>query len=137
MSNFAAVEFVLMLLNGASPPVYESVANLSNVQYERSNSEEDVSVKGDARFKKLYSAGAQMSMSISCDFVADDSALFAALKTAAFSTTPQIQARLDDGDDTFTGIFHISNFSQTGGAFGAVTGSISLSSSGTITKGNS
>lgn len=135
--NFPAVEFVLMIPDPGSPSQYASVATLSNVQYERSNSDEDVSTKGDNLFRKMYSAGSQKSMSITADFVADDSTLFASLKTAAFATTPSIMARLDDGDDTFTALFHISNFSQSGGAFGAVTGSISLASSGTITKASS
>ena len=135
MSNFPAVEFVLMLQSAGSPSNYVSVATLTNVQYERTNSDEDVSTKGNARYRKLYSDGAQFAMSITADFVADNSTEFNQLKDAAFhATSPKVQARLDDGDDTFTTEWHISNFSMSGGAFGAVTGSITLNSSGAITK---
>lgn len=131
---YPANDFVLMILDGASPPAYASVANCSNVQLERSNSDEDVSTKGDNRNRKLYPEGSQRALSVTADFIADDTALFAALKTAAFSATPSIQARLDDGEDTYTGEFQISSFSLAGGAFGAVTGSITLNSSGVIIK---
>ncbi len=127
-----AVDFVLMLPDPESPSEFVSVANCSNVQHERTNSDEDVSTKGDNGDRKLYPAGAQRSQSISCDFVAEASAPFTTLKTAAFSSTPSVLARLDDGTDTFTGVFQISNFSQQAGAFGAVTGSFTLNSSGAI-----
>lgn len=134
MANFPAVEFILLVQSPSSPSQYVSVATLSNVQVERTNSDEDISTKGDARFRKLYPAGAQMAMSISADFVADDSVAFEAVKDAAMSTTPSISAKLDDGVDVFTATWQISNFSMSGGAFGAVTGSFTLNSSGTITK---
>jgi predicted secreted protein len=135
MSNYPAVEFVLMVPDVSSPSTYVSVATLTNVQMERTNTDEDISTKGDARNRKLYPEGAQRAMSVTADFVADSSAPFDTLKDAAFhATNPSLSCRLDDGESTFTGTFQISNFSLQGGAFGAVTGSITLNSSGAITK---
>jgi len=134
MANYPAVEFVLLVPDPGSPSTYISVATLTNIQYERTNSDEDITTKGDARFRKLYSEGALRSMSITADFVADSSTAFDVVKDAATAATPSLTARLDDGESTFTATWHISSFSESGGAFGAVTGSISLQSSGTITK---
>ncbi len=132
---YPGADLVLMIADPGSPSVFVSVANLTNVQYERSNSDEDVSTKGDAGWRRLYSLGAQRAVSLTADFVAEDTAVFNALKAAAnHATNPSIVAHLDDGEDIYSATFHISSFSESGGAFGAVSGSISLNSSGTVSR---
>lgn len=135
---YPGADLVLLIADPGSPSTFVSVANLTNVQYERSNSDEDVSTKGDAGWQRLYSLGAQRSVKLSADFIAEDTAVFNALKAAAnHVTNPSIVAHLDDGEDIYSATFHISSFSESGGSFGAVSGSISLSSSGTVSRSSS
>lgn len=132
MANFPAKDMVLQILDSASPGQYLSVGALTNVSLQIANSEEDISSKGDNQARKLYSAGAQKSYTISGDFVLTDANGFTDLRAAAESADPKIMAKLDDGQSIYSGEWHIAQFSVQGGAFGAVTGQISLSSSGTI-----
>ena len=133
---FPAKDMTLSVLNDASPAVMAPIGELKNVQMQIAHSEEDVSTKGSNLFQELYPQGSQHQHTITAEFVLTDAARFKDLQEAGHSyTAPVIAAELDDGTFKYTcATWQIANWQTTGGAFGAVQGTCTLRSSGTVTK---
>ena len=130
-----AVDAVFSVAASVSPTALVPVLAFKTNDFQVSHTDEDVSTKGSAQERERYPQGSQHDMQISGDFVADDSdAAFDLLKQAALSkTNPSIYGRFQDGADTYTGTWQITQFSLSAPEFGAVKGSITLMQVSAIT----
>lgn len=133
MAYFPAADMILSVLDAQSPAQYQPIGALKSVQMQITHSEEDVSTKGSNRYRELYPDGSQAAYAITGEFVLTDANGFTDLQAAAHSQSPKIMAKLDDGTFVYGGLWQITQWQVTSGAFGAVQGSVSLQSSGTIT----
>lgn len=132
---FPAKDMTLSVIAG-SPAVMTPIGELKNVQLQIAHSEEDVSTKGSDLFQELYPEGSQHQHTVTAEFVLTDADAFEMLQAAAHSyTAPVISAELDDGTFTYAcATWQISQWQTNGPAFGAVQGTCTLRSSGTVTK---
>ncbi len=120
-----------------SPATWTAIGAFQDVGLDINNSEEDSSTKGSNLARTLYTPGAQKSYAISGEAILDDSAGLALIKDAAHAADPKVNLRLDDGVDTYTGDWLVSNFKVQGGSFGVAKVSCSLQGSTAITVASS
>jgi len=133
MAFFKGRSFVLKL--GASG-AGGTVAAIQNLSIALNNEGAETTNKDDAGWRTFLQDAGLKSATISGDGVASDSSTYETLKGYAQANSINTFQLIDEDGDTVEGSFHISNFTQTGGVADAMTFSITLESSGSLTFGD-
>lgn len=129
-------DFVLKIGDGASPETFTTLTGLTNVTIDGTNGTLTVTTFDDDGVKKLQAGRYGQGVTISATVIAPDVANYAGLRTKFFAGTVnnyQVDNPATTGGATYEGPFIITSFSETGETDGAITGSITLESSGLVT----
>lgn len=128
---------VLQVEDSEGSNTFTTVAGLKTTKLTRNNAVVDVTSKDSNAVKELLEGAGLRSVSISAEGVFKDDAAYNTISLAA-DTDQHLKYRVivpgDTYDKTITGVFAITSFDESGTHDGEVTFSISLESSGAITR---
>ncbi len=132
--EYRGLDFVLQRGNGAEPEVFTTIAGLRTKTLTRNAEAIDVTNHGSNQFREILPNAGVKSFSGSFDFVKKDAAVLDGLEND-FDNQALSNYRFVDGNgDSVKAAFKITQYAETGGHNTEHSGSVTMESSGAITK---
>lgn len=127
----------LMLIKMDIASVDTTIAGLRDTSITINEQEVDVTTKDDAGIRQLLDGQILRSLTVSGSGVLQDAAVCASVRTAAMAGTHLDLTVVIPGDSTvggsYTGLFRITSFEESGAHAGEQQYSLSLASAGAVT----